>query len=70
MKPQTKLLSAVESISNAVVGILMSFFVQMWIFPYFGINVSPTTNMQITLIFFLISFCRSYFLRRFFNAIR
>jgi hypothetical protein len=70
MKPQTKLFSAIESISNATIGILTSFFFQMWIFPYFEIHVSAATNIQITLIFFFVSIIRSFILRRFFNQIR
>lgn len=70
MKAQTKILSLVESIFNALIGILISFLVQMWIFPYFGIHVSKTTNIQITLIFFVVSIIRSFALRRLFNSIR
>jgi hypothetical protein len=67
MKGQSKTLSGIESVVNAAIGILLSFFIQIWLFPYFGIYVSAETNMQITMVFFAISFIRSYCLRRLFN---
>lgn len=70
MKRQTKTLSVLESVSNAIIGLIMSFATQLLVFPWFGIHVSPKVNLQITIIFFIMSFARSYFLRRLFNAIK
>lgn len=69
MKSQTKLFSFIESITNAAIGILTSFLFQMWVFPFFGINVSASTNIQITMLFFVFSIVRSFAVRRFFNQI-
>ena len=70
MNPQTKLFSFIESASNAVIGILTSFFMQALIFPFFGIQINAITNIKITLVFFVVSIFRSFILRRFFNSIR
>jgi hypothetical protein len=70
MKPQSKFLSFVESASNAIIGILSSFFMQALIFPFFEIHINTITNIKITLVFFVVSIIRSFILRRLFNSIR
>ncbi len=67
MSKQSKKHSAFESITNTIIGLVTSYLVQLLIFPLYGINVSHSTNLQITLIFFAISFTRSYVVRRTFN---
>lgn len=69
MKPQSKKMSIIESITNTVIGLLTSFYVQLLVFPIFGIIVSTGTNIKITAIFFVVSFTRSYCCRRIFNKI-
>jgi hypothetical protein len=69
MKPQSKKMSLFESIANTLIGLITSFYVQLLIFPLFGINVTAKTNLQITGLFFVISFARSYTTRRIFNKI-
>lgn len=66
---QSKKHSKLESLANSVIGLLVSYITQLMIFPLFGIHVSHGTNGVITLIFFLISFTRSYLVRRWFNSI-
>jgi hypothetical protein len=70
MEKQSKKLSLVESITNTLLGLLTSYLVQMLVFPLLGINITHQTNAIITVIFFVISFTRSYIIRRFFNSIR
>jgi len=69
MKPQSKKMSIIESIANTVTGLLMSFYIQLLVFPMFGIVVTTATNLKITAIFFVASFVRSYSFRRIFNKI-
>lgn len=64
---QSKKHSKLESLANSVIGLLVSYITQLMIFPLFGIHVSHDTNGVITLIFFLISFIRSYLVRRWFE---
>ncbi len=67
MKKQSKKHSIYESVANTIVGLVVSYLVQLIIFPLYGIQISHSTNIQITFIFFVVSFTRSYFLRRLFN---
>ncbi len=69
MKRQSKKLSVIESIINTFIGLFTSYIVQLIVFPLYGIHISHTTNIQITLLFFVISFARSYLVRRFFNRL-
>ena len=70
MRTQSKTLSIIESVANTLIGLGTSFGIQLFIFPYFGIIISHTTNAKITLLFFVVSFIRSYLIRRFFNQIK
>ena len=67
---QSKKHSVIESITNIVIGLLISFLIQLWIYPFLGIKVSLNQNLFITWVFFITSFLRSYLLRRFFNNIK
>jgi uncharacterized protein YacL len=64
---QTKKHSALESVTNVVVGLLTSFLIQLWIYPLLGIKVTINQNIFITFVFFIVSFIRGYFIRRLFN---
>ncbi len=66
---QTKKHSIYESIANTIIGLVVSYAVQRLIFPLYGIKISESTNIQITFIFFVVSFVRSYTLRRVFNKL-
>ena len=59
-------MSLIESLSNVVVGLLVSLASQLVIFKMYGIHISLGDNIKITLWFTLISIVRSYALRRFF----
>lgn len=69
MTKQSKKHSIFESIANTVIGLVSSYLVQLMVFPLYGIKISHSTNIQITLIFFIISFTRSYVVRRAFNKL-
>lgn len=66
---QTKKHSLLESLTNVIVGLLMSFLTQLVIYPILDIKVSLNQNIIITAVFFVISFVRGYVIRRIFNKI-
>lgn len=59
--------SFIESSVNILVGFGVALVSQLIIFPMFGVNLPLHENVQITCYFTVISFARSYFLRRLFN---
>jgi high-affinity Fe2+/Pb2+ permease len=69
MKKQSKKHSVYESITNVVIGLLISIITQMILYPLMGIPVSFNQNLIITGVFFVISFIRGYLIRRFFNRL-
>lgn len=70
MDKQSKKLSAIESIVNVIAGLIISFLIQLWIYPFLNIKVNLEQNIFITFIFFVVSFFRSYIIRRIFNNIK
>lgn len=64
---QSKKHSAFESITNVVVGLILSFVIQLIIYPLLNIPVTLTQNVIITAVFFIVSFIRGYVIRRIFN---
>lgn len=69
MKKQTKKLSLIESIAQTFIGLIISFFIQLIIYPAMGIPVTVTQNIVITLVFTVASIIRGYFVRRIFNKL-
>lgn len=66
---QKKKYSILESITNVVVGLILSFCIQLVIYPIMDIPVSFSQNIIITSVFFTVSFIRGYLIRRIFNKI-
>lgn len=66
---QSKRLSIIESISNTIIGLVTSFCIQIIIYPILKIEVSINQNIIITIVFFIASILRGYFVRRLFNKI-
>jgi hypothetical protein len=64
---QSKKHSALESVTNVVVGLVISILTQMILFPALNIPVTFNQNLVITLVFFVLSFARGYIIRRIFN---
>ena len=65
---QSKTLSVVEAVINAVLGYVIGVLSQMVILPLFGIHgVSISANMGMAALFALTSIIRGYFVRRLFN---
>lgn len=66
---QSKKHSALESITNVIIGLILSIVTQMILYPILGIPVSFSQNLIITGVFFVISFVRGYVIRRAFNRL-
>jgi len=64
---QSKKQSAFESIVNILIGLVVSFLIQIIIYPLLEIPVTIKQNIIITIVFFLASFIRGYAIRRYFN---
>ena len=64
---QTKAQSAFESMMNIVVGFTINIMANFAIFPVFGWEISLGQNLLMGCFFTVISFIRSYCLRRFYN---
>ena len=67
MTGQTKTRSLIESWVNVVVGLAINILIQRIVFPVYGWDVSYSENIQLSLIFTVVSVVRSYGLRRMFN---
>jgi uncharacterized membrane protein len=64
---QTKKESFTETIVNIVLGLVISFGIQLILFPLLKIPVTYNQNIIITIVFFLASLVRGYLVRRYFN---
>lgn len=67
---QSRSMSLVESATNIVVGFVVATITNQIVLPLFGIAITLTKNMEITVIFTAVSLIRSYTLRRFFNSLK
>ena len=63
---QPRLDSAVESVTNVVVGYVLSVLTQRIVFPGVGVSIGLGTNLWIGVWFTAVSLLRSYAIRRFF----
>lgn len=64
---QTRKQSAIEATANILVGYTINFIANMTLFPLFGWEISVQQNLLLGVLYTLISFARSYMLRRFYN---
>lgn len=67
---QSKRMSAVESATNIAIGVVIALISQIVIFKLYDIPVNFKQNVEMTAWFTLISFVRSYILRRLFNKLK
>ena len=67
---QSRTMSMVESVTNVIVGYGIAVASQILIFPAFGLQMTLAQNLKIAAAFTVISICRSFALRRVFEAIR
>lgn len=67
---QSRMMSAIESVTNVLVGYGVAVATQAAVFPWFGLSATLRQNMAMGAVFTVVSLVRSYFLRRFFNNLR
>jgi hypothetical protein len=67
---QSRSMSLVESVANVVVGYGIAVVSQLLLFPVFGMHMTLEQNLKLAGAFTIISICRSFALRRIFEAIR
>lgn len=67
---QSKKVSLIESIINTIVGLSVSFIIQLIIYPAMDIEVKLHQNIIITLVFTIASILRGYIIRRLFNLLK
>lgn len=56
-----------EAVTNFIVGILTSFFIQELYYHFSGLTVSSRHSVELTAIFTVASLFRGYIIRRIFN---
>jgi hypothetical protein len=66
---QSRLMSLVETVTNVVVGYALAVWVQVLVFPLFGLQATLQQSLGIGAIFTMVSLVRGYLLRRAFEAI-
>jgi hypothetical protein len=66
---QTKRKSLIESVIQTIIGLGTSILIQIILYPMMGIPVTFSQNLIITLVFFLVSIVRGYFVRRIFEKL-
>lgn len=64
---QSKTQSLTETVISTFIGLAVSLITQIVVFPLYGMQVSFNQNIQITIIFTIVSIARGYFVRRYFN---
>ena len=65
---QTRLGSLIEALFNVAIGFAINFVANMAILPLIGFHITPAQNLFIGALYTVISVCRSYVIRRWFNA--
>jgi hypothetical protein len=66
---QSRFMSLVEAVTNAVVGYGLAVATQIIVFPWFGLEAELGEHMAIGMAFVGVSLVRSYLLRRLFALI-
>ena len=67
---QSRLMSLVEAMTNVVIGYALAVWVQILVFPLFGLQATLRQSLGIGAVFTLVSLVRGYLLRRAFEAVR
>jgi hypothetical protein len=67
MTMQPRRLSLIESLTSTLAGLVVSFIIQLIIYPAMGIPVRLSQNVVITIVFTGASVLRGYVIRRVFN---
>jgi len=64
---QTKKQSFIESITQTIIGMIVSLCIQLVIYDVLNIKVTFAQNLIITFVFLVSSILRGYIIRRIFN---
>lgn len=64
---QSKLGSLIEAFAHTFIGYFLSLAVQFIVYPLYGATFSVQQNIEIGLIFMVVSLIRGYVIRRWFN---
>ena len=64
---QSKWKSFLETVTNTTVSFVQGFLTQLFAFPFFGLHVTYAQNASLVTIFLIVSFVRTYIIRRIFN---
>ncbi len=67
---QSRFMSLVEALANVVVGYGVAVVTQILVFPIFGLHTTLAQNLKLGLVFTIVSFGRSYALRRLLERLR
>ena len=67
---QSRRMSLIEALVNIAVGYFVAVAMQILAFPLFGLDASLEENLALGALFTIASVCRSYLLRRIFEALR
>ena len=65
---QSRQSSLIESLTNTFLGYVINIIVQLIVYPMYGAVFTFVENIEIGLIFMVVSITRSYVLRRWFNS--
>ena len=66
---QSKKNSILEVFLSTAIGFIVSLILTQYVLPLYNFNVTYTQNIQITIIYTVVSILRGYFVRRLFNHI-
>ncbi len=69
MAKQTKTMSLVESVTNMGIGLAVALTTQLVVFKIYKIETTINENLEIAVIFAIMSILRSYIVRRFFERL-
>jgi len=67
---QSRRMSLIEALVNIAFGYAVAVAMQILAFPLFGFDASFEENLALGALFTIASVCRSYLLRRIFEALR
>ncbi len=56
-------MKALEALTNAGIGLVVSWLATLYLLPFWGLHASPVQSAGITAMFFGLSFVRAYALR-------
>ena len=54
---------------NIGIGLVVSYFANMIIFPWFNLHISMSDNLLMSVVYTIISLVRQFILRRYFNRL-